>query len=410
MSGFFIKGERKTRPGLYKRYENWGNVPVAGVDDGKCAAVFRSNWGPLGRPTVIENFANIARFYGEGGTTEVPMEQFRGGARRVFCMRLGDEAGSTPGAYQILDADGEAVIQLALIYPGSREFNITIRPTLADPNRSELLILEDTTAIERITFDTTAGIDQVASLLSAVAATGSAYFKLTDLTPPPVDPENPVIYVLATVDQDEITPGTDPVINVAAYTAAYDALEISHWNVLSIDTDDLNVHMMTQMYLNRVYQGGGFLGGYLVRAVVDDGFVRVVRFIGQRYKIAPHGDVGFRKVNPHAYRFDGRPPGVVFSRVVTHHGHVRRVAPRGDTVGNGFYKSGNALAGEVICRGLVRRLKGRFAAKLGQRMIRHSVAQYHDVFHLRSLRISWMCGNYNIRFGRCASASTGTLF
>ena len=54
MAQFFIIGEKKTRPGVYIRYENWGKPPVAGVDDGKCAAVFRSNWGPLGQALVLE--------------------------------------------------------------------------------------------------------------------------------------------------------------------------------------------------------------------------------------------------------------------------------------------------------------------------------------------------------------------
>ena len=83
MASFFIIGEKKTRPGVYLRYENWGKPPVAGVDDGKCAAVFRSNWGPLGQALVLEQYEDIAKKYGDGGengTTAVPLEQFKGGA------------------------------------------------------------------------------------------------------------------------------------------------------------------------------------------------------------------------------------------------------------------------------------------------------------------------------------------
>ena len=61
MASFFIIGEKKTRPGVYLRYENWGKPPVAGVDDGKCAAVFRSNWGPLGQALVLEQYEDIAK-------------------------------------------------------------------------------------------------------------------------------------------------------------------------------------------------------------------------------------------------------------------------------------------------------------------------------------------------------------
>ena len=102
MAQFFIIGEKKTRPGVYIRYENWGKPPVAGVDDGKCAAVFRSNWGPLGQALVLERSEDIAKKYGDGGengTSDVPMEQFKGGARLVYAIRLGK--GGTPGVYVI---------------------------------------------------------------------------------------------------------------------------------------------------------------------------------------------------------------------------------------------------------------------------------------------------------------------
>ncbi len=78
MASFFIIGEKKVRPGVFFRYENWGLPAVAGADDGKCAAVFKSNWGPLGKPQPVEAFEEIARLFGDGGaagTTALPYEQ-----------------------------------------------------------------------------------------------------------------------------------------------------------------------------------------------------------------------------------------------------------------------------------------------------------------------------------------------
>ena len=396
MASFFIIGEQKVRPGVYFRYENWGLPPIAGVDDGVCAAVFQSNWGPVGQPQAIENFADIARIYGDGGpdgTTAVPIEQFRGGARRVFALRLGAEGAGTPatpgtpeipatpgtpgtfqimdtstpdpeavitltmkennstvyqlyigettgdpntgeialldgaaqlevitfdistpadqianlmtagaasayytlslitdtgnalempvvapvtpgtdptplipavpgtpatqsrGSYQILDGSADAVLQLTLLHPGSKQFLITIRPTLVDPNRTEMLILDGTTVMERFSFDTPAGADQVAALVSAVAAQGSNFFTLTSLAAGDG--------TLATVDQTEITPGTDPDITAGDYSAALEVLEAFRWNVLAVDTNDTAIHMLMQMYLNRVLQGGKFVMGVI---------------------------------------------------------------------------------------------------------------------------------------------------
>jgi len=372
MAAFFIIGERKIRPGLYIRYENWGLPPLAGVDDGTCTSVFVSDWGPVGIPSVMENFADIARIYGDGGddgTTACPMEQFRGGARRVVGLRLGAAGGitspGTPATYQIMDAgvtpapviqltmkennnnpyqlyigastgdpdigeldlllgsdkletiqfdistgadqiggliaaaatsdlftltlitdtgnalamptvvplipgtnpvangtqgtyqiqdDTDApVIQLTLLHPGSRAFSIAIRPSLADPNRTELLILNDMTVVERFGFDTPAGANQVDSLMSAWRTQGSNFFTLTLIE----ESDNPI----KIVTHDDITPGTDPVINIAAYSAAFEVLEGFRWNVLAIDTNNTAVHMLKQMYLNRVFRGGKFVMG-----------------------------------------------------------------------------------------------------------------------------------------------------
>ena len=67
MAAFFIIGEKKTRPGVYFRYENYGTPPVAGADDGNCAVTIRSNWGPIGEAVLLEGYEDIAKVYGDGG-------------------------------------------------------------------------------------------------------------------------------------------------------------------------------------------------------------------------------------------------------------------------------------------------------------------------------------------------------
>ena len=261
MASFFTVGEAKIRPGVYFRYENIGTPPVAGADDGRCAAVFRSNWGPVGRAVLLESFLDIARNFGDGGvggTTNVLLEQFRGGARSIFAVRIG--TGGSQGTYTIQDTNGTDVITLTLLYPGSRQFSLTIRPTLENPDVSELLLLEGTTRLERFTFSTPVdapeGNEQVQALLNALTARRSAFFTLSLVATSP----NP----LAVVDQAPITPGTDPTPPIVGdYTDALESLEAFRWNVLAIDTDDLAVKMMTQIFLNRAYQGGKFVMGVI---------------------------------------------------------------------------------------------------------------------------------------------------
>lgn len=254
MASFFIVGEKKTRPGVYLRYENYGTPPIAGVDDGKCAAVFRSNWGPVGQAVVLEQFEDIAKKYGDGGesgTTAVPMEQFKGGARLVYAIRLGN--GGTQGMYNIEDEQSETVLRLILKYPGSRKLSLTIRPTLADENITELLIIEGTEQLEKITFDNTK--NSVEALMAAFQSKGSNYFTLTKLK----DSSEK----LQTINQKEIEGGEDPIVNVAAYSAAFEVLEAYRWNVLSLDTVDTQIQNVMQLFLNRIYNGGKFCMGVI---------------------------------------------------------------------------------------------------------------------------------------------------
>lgn len=254
MASFFIVGEKKTRPGVYLRYENYGTPPIAGVDDGKCAAVFRSNWGPVGQAVVLEQFEDITKKYGDGGesgTTAVPMEQFKGGARLVYAIRLGN--GGTHGMYNIEDEQSETVLRLILKYPGSRKLSLTIRPTLADENITELLIIEGTEQLEKITFDNTE--NSVEALMAAFQSKGSNYFTLTKLK----DSSEK----LQTINQKEIEGGEDPIVNVAAYSAAFEVLEAYRWNVLSLDTIDTQIQNVMQLFLNRIYNGGKFCMGVI---------------------------------------------------------------------------------------------------------------------------------------------------
>ena len=93
MGIFFTVGEKKVRPGVYQRYENRGTGSIAGAVNGIVAAVYKSNWGPLGAVETIgadEAGSLTARLGGgTGATTQVITEAFNGGATTVLAERLG---------------------------------------------------------------------------------------------------------------------------------------------------------------------------------------------------------------------------------------------------------------------------------------------------------------------------------
>ena len=251
MASFFTIGEVKTRPGVYYRYENTGTPPVAGADNGKVCAIFRSNWGPVGEVKTLEGYNEIANIYGDGGesgTTVVPLNAFKGGATIVHAIRLG--SGGTNASYDIMDTDEtpKAVVRLTMKYPGTRAFTVTIRPTAVDATMTELLLCEGTQEIEKLEFSN--ADNSVAALMAAFAENGSDYFNLTKVA----DSEE----ALKTVTQAPITGGTDPTVTNAAYDAAFELAEPYRFNVMAIDTDEPAVHALLQLYLSRVYQDGKF--------------------------------------------------------------------------------------------------------------------------------------------------------
>lgn len=266
MSGFYVAGETKIRPGAYVRYENYGAVPVAGAEDGHCACVLRSDWGPIGEAVLLESFDGIADAYGTGGaegTLDLPLEQFYGGAKTVRAVRVG--TGGTKGVCSLLDEEGVNAITLTLKYEGSRALTATVRPKLGDVGSYELLVLEGTKVLEQITFDNSSGEKDAWGLASC----SSDYVTVETLTV--------TDSLLATVDQLAFTGGIDPTVTVEAYEDAFAVLEGYRWNVLAVDTEDVSVQMLLQVYLNGLYDGGKFCTGVVACATSVDFDTRLSR-------------------------------------------------------------------------------------------------------------------------------------
>lgn len=257
MASFFTIGEKKTRPGVYFRYENYGLPPIAGADDGVCAVTIRADWGPIGQAVVLESYDDVDKYFGSAGTTDVAREVFNGGAQKVYAVRLGTEGEN--GSYTIKETtDGEAktAATLTLKYPGKKNFYVTIRPTLSDSTRSELILTSGTQQLEKFTFSNQN--DAVMNLLAEYNKKGSNYFTLTK--------GEESVKQMATVTQAKVEGGTDPTVNNEAYSAAFQVLEAYRWNVLALDTDDVEVHSLAQGFLNRIYDAGRFCMGVIGEA------------------------------------------------------------------------------------------------------------------------------------------------
>jgi len=242
----FQVGEQKVRPGVYVRVTNIGEPPEAIVPQGIVAALFRASWGPLGEVVYLENADAVIGVFGSTGTVDTALEAFRGGCRRVVAYRLGTGGGKA--LLNLQDAESTNVVKIEAKYEGVRgnDFAVTVRDSLTDATKRELLLYEGTTLRQTIPFAKGSGEPQ--ALVDAIAASNSPYITATKIA----DGSG----TLATVTQQPLTGGQDPTVNGESYSAGLSAIEAIDWNVLAVDTDDTATHTLAQAYIDRVRNEG----------------------------------------------------------------------------------------------------------------------------------------------------------
>src|SRR5947209_4928608 len=145
----FVRGQPMVRPGVYIAITNVGEVanPLA---QGIAAALFRSNWGPLGVVSYLTSVEDADNTYwlqpGQAGNTvDLVREIFHGGALRVVGARIG--SGGTAASITLVDNGTPTPANLATVaarWPGLRgnNFSVTVRDSLIDVTQRQLLIFE----------------------------------------------------------------------------------------------------------------------------------------------------------------------------------------------------------------------------------------------------------------------------
>ncbi len=244
----FQVGEQKIRPGVYVRVTNIGEPPEAIVPQGIVAALFRASWGPLAQVTYLENADAVTATFGSSGTVDTALEAFRGGCRRVVGYRLGSGGAKAVITLKDTAATPADVVTITAKYEGIRgnDFKVTVRDSLTDTTKRELLLYEGVTLLQVVTFAKGTGEPQ--ALVDAVNASNSPYITATKLA----DGNG----ILATVTQQALTGGQDPTVDGASYSAGLSAIEAIDWNVLAVDSEEPATHVTVQTYVDRVRSEG----------------------------------------------------------------------------------------------------------------------------------------------------------
>lgn len=255
MSGTFVAGEVKDRPGVYHRIENAGGLAVAGARNGVGAGLIRANWGPLGQVVECDLATDVRRVFGAGQTQDLITEMFTGGITAGKFVRVG--TGGTAPAITLKDADDAEALTITGAYVGGRAFNATVRDSITGEGR-ECVIYEGTAEFLKVPFP--AGEGEAAALAAALnAATRDFVAKLVE--------GYAGTGALADTAQAPFTAGTDPTVSAAEYAAGLTALEGTAYNVLCVDTEDAAVHTLVHAYLERTYTAGAYPMACVAEAV-----------------------------------------------------------------------------------------------------------------------------------------------
>ena len=246
MSGFFTVGEKKDRPGIYKRRENIGSVETAGAREGIGAAVVKGNWGPLGVASVVDAAEDYRKYVGTGTGYDVLTELFKGGVQTAVVVRVG--TGGTQASVKLNDnaETGVPVLTVTAKYPGTFPLSVSVKDSLADSTTKVVTIYTGTTVLESVSL--VSGTKEVDEAVEAFA--DSAYVKVSKIAAGSG--------TLKEVTQVELTGGADPTVKTEDYSAAFNVANTEIWDSICVDTNDTDVHALLASFVDRIFNAGDY--------------------------------------------------------------------------------------------------------------------------------------------------------
>lgn len=156
-------------------------------------------------------------------------------------------SGGTKSSIKLLDTAGTEAVTMTAKWEGDRQLSYLIRKVLGDENTKEMLVLEGTLELERITFLT--GEKEIENFLQAAKQSNYFIFSKTETD----------AAELAEVGQTDFTAGTNPGITNENYSNAFTLLEPYVFNTICIDTESVAVHTLLTAYIQKIYQNGTIL-------------------------------------------------------------------------------------------------------------------------------------------------------
>ena len=251
MAGTFILGETKVRPGSYFNIQKKSDNSVTDLN-GVTAVIFRADFGPLNTVVELSVEDSYERIFGTGLTTDAIKEAIAGGAKSIVACRVGN--GGTKGTINLKDADEEDALSITAKYPGDKDFTVTIREKLSDIAMKECIFYAGTTEFEKVEF--AAGEGEAKALADAMAVSKNFTAELK---------EGKESALISAVSQSAFTKGSNPQTTAEDYSNAFAQVEPYEFNTICLDTEEPEIHLLLQSFLNRIFDAGS-----LAQAVVAE--------------------------------------------------------------------------------------------------------------------------------------------
>ncbi|MED0679702.1 hypothetical protein P4S83_17725 [Aneurinibacillus thermoaerophilus] len=161
----FVEGRHEAQAGVFSRFDMVVQNAVAEGARGIIAMPIKADWGPVKEFVELSSFPDAKEIFGEGKTANLLRVAFWGNPLAVKAYRLA--SANLAKAKLTLDT-----IEIEALYAGARgnSFQVTIRPTLANPAKKELILTENALQLQSITF---ASVDELVT-----EASDSSYIRV----------------------------------------------------------------------------------------------------------------------------------------------------------------------------------------------------------------------------------------
>lgn len=242
MSRLFTAGEKKVRPGVYKRYSNSDTGGNSGSAlNGVVAIVMQAPWGPTGTVTKHKKLSTIKEMYGDCTGVNVAAKAIEasntvGVEPTIYVVRMEGTSGEKGTA-----TIGTAVTVTAK-YVGNYPLTVKVQQKLSDSTKKEILILSGTTQKEK--FEYVANETDEADLFVAAVA-DSAYVTATKKATGVIS-----------AGETALSGGVTPTITTNDYLTGCEALEPYRYNTIVSDSVDAAVCSVLKNYADSVFIDG----------------------------------------------------------------------------------------------------------------------------------------------------------